>query len=35
MQAGANYLVVGRPIREARDPVKMAQQLKKEIQAAG
>jgi len=34
MQAGANYLVVGRPIREAKDPVKMAQLLKKEIQAS-
>jgi orotidine-5'-phosphate decarboxylase len=35
IKAGCNYLVVGRPIRDAEDPVKAAQMIRKEINAAG
>src|SRR3546814_12223327 len=32
--AGADYLVIGRPIRDAQDPRAMAQQIQAEIAAA-
>jgi orotidine-5'-phosphate decarboxylase len=35
IKAGCNYLVVGRPIRDAQDPVETAQLIQKEIAAAG
>ncbi|MCM8814537.1 MAG: orotidine 5'-phosphate decarboxylase, partial [Candidatus Omnitrophica bacterium] len=31
VKAGANYLVVGRPILESNDPLAVVQQIKKEI----
>lgn len=34
INAGANYLVVGRPIRDAKDPVYIAQMITKEINSA-
>lgn len=34
INAGANYLVVGRPIRDALDPVKTAQEIVQEIASA-
>jgi orotidine-5'-phosphate decarboxylase len=34
VKAGADYLVVGRPIRDAKDPVKVAQLIQKEIVSA-
>lgn len=34
IRAGADYLVVGRPIRDAADPRAMAQQIQREIAAA-
>jgi len=35
IQSGANYLVVGRPITGAADPVKVTRQIVEEIEAAG
>ena len=35
IRAGCNYLVVGRPIRDADDPVATAQMIQKEITDAG
>ena len=34
IEAGANYLVVGRPILEAKDPKQVAEQIVKEIEGA-
>ena len=34
IQAGADYLVIGRPIREAADPLKATQDILQEIRAA-
>jgi len=34
IRAGSNYLIVGRPIRDAEDPVGMAQQIVEEIKSA-
>jgi len=31
IQTGADYIVVGRPIREAKDPVKAARRILEEI----
>ena len=34
IRAGSNYLVVGRPIRDAQDPVAAAKMIMQEIEAA-
>ena len=34
IEAGADYLVIGRPIRDARDPRAAAQRIASEIDAA-
>ena len=34
ISAGADYLVIGRPIRDARDPVEAAERVAEEIEAA-
>ncbi|HAS17345.1 MAG TPA: hypothetical protein DCR39_05515 [Nitrospiraceae bacterium] len=32
---GADYIVIGRPIRDAKDPVEAAQKILSEIESAG
>ena len=34
IRAGADYLIIGRPIRQAKDPVKITQQILDEIKSA-
>jgi len=34
IRAGADYLVIGRPIKDAADPLKAAQDILQEIRAA-
>ena len=34
IQAGADYLIIGRPIRQSKDPIKTAQEILKEINSA-
>jgi orotidine-5'-phosphate decarboxylase len=34
IKAGADYLVIGRPIKEAADPLKAAQEILQEIRSA-
>jgi len=34
VEAGADYVVIGRPIREAPDPLKATQEILQEIRSA-